>query len=168
MSLCPALHLLQSNSPRCIASSQFVSYSSVHMHLCCFKFSANKKRLPDTFACRSLTSTFFFSKMFLTETDLANVALLFLFCTEDYFWQFLLLLIFYFLWCCYALLHLPEHCEWIFENPWKKKKRSVENLRLCLKICPGWKWETKKKKKLFGNILYFLKQISKYNAKHRR
>lgn len=116
----PALGLLQSNSPRCMASSQFVSYSSVHMHLCCFKFSANKNKAA-WYICLQVTYQYlFFSKMFLTETDLANVALLFLFCIEDYFWQFLLLLIFYFLWCCYALLHLPEHCEWIFENPWKK------------------------------------------------
>lgn len=154
---------------RVIAPAVWLAHSLFHIHLsiCICAVSSLvliKIRLPGTFACRSLTSTFFFSKMFLTETDLANVALLFLFCIEDYFWQFLLLLIFYFLWCCYALLHLPEHCEWIFENPWKKTF--------------SWKFKTefkdlsrmkmRDKKNLFANILYFLKQISKYNAKHRR
>lgn len=60
-------------------------------------------KLPGTFNCRSLISIFFISQMtsiskifFIAESDLASVALLFLFCTEDYFGKFLLLLIFLF------------------------------------------------------------------------
>lgn len=80
-----------------MASAQFVSNSSVHMHLCCFKFSASKNKAAWDICLQLTYQGLLFPKMFLTETDLADVALLFLFCIEDYFWQFLLLLIFYFL-----------------------------------------------------------------------
>lgn len=63
-------------------------------------------------------------KMFLAETDLAHVAFVFLFCPQGYFWQFLLLLIFYILLMLLHKVdlqqHFPKYGEWVSANSCRK------------------------------------------------